>query len=52
MSTAIANPAEQFRPGSLVSARGREWVVLPGGAGADLLRLRPLGGAEEDSTLI
>jgi superfamily II DNA or RNA helicase len=52
MSIAIANPAEQFRPGSLVSARGREWVVLPGGAGADLLRLRPLGGAEEDSTLI
>lgn len=52
MSTAIANPAEQFRPGSLVSARGREWVVLPGGAGADLVRLRPLGGAEEDSTLI
>jgi superfamily II DNA or RNA helicase len=52
MSTAIANPAEQFRPGSLVSARGREWVVLPGGVGAELLRLRPLGGSEEDSTLI
>jgi superfamily II DNA or RNA helicase len=52
MSTAIANLSEQFRPGSLVSARGREWVVLPGGFGADLLRLRPLGGAEEDSTVI
>ena len=52
MSIAIANPTEQFRPGSLVSARGREWVVLPGGLGADLLRLRPLGGTEEDSTLI
>ena len=52
MSIAIANPTAQFRPGSLVSARGREWVVLPGGLGVDLLRLRPLGGTEEDSTLI
>jgi hypothetical protein len=44
--------AEQFRPGSLVAARGREWVVLPGVGGPDLLRLRPLGGAEDDATLI
>ena len=40
-----------FRPGDLVRARGREWVVLPE-TGRDLLRLRPLGGAEDDSTLI
>ena len=41
----------QFKPGNLVRARGREWVVLPE-TRADLLKLRPLGGAEEDATLI
>ena len=41
----------QFKPGDLVRARGREWVVLPE-TRADLLKLRPLGGAEEDATLI
>ena len=34
----------RFSPGNLVRARGREWVVLPGSS-AELLRLRPLGGA-------
>ena len=43
--------ALHFKPGDLVRARGREWVVLPE-ARADLLKLRPLGGAEEDATLI
>ena len=43
--------ALQFKPGNLVRARGREWVVLPE-TRANLLRLRPLGGAEEDATLI
>ena len=38
-----------FAPGSLVSARGREWVVLPGSAD-DLLLLRPLGGQAEEET--
>jgi superfamily II DNA or RNA helicase len=38
-----------FATGSLVSARGREWVVLPGSDG-DLLLLRPLGGGEEEAT--
>ncbi|MCP9456244.1 MAG: DEAD/DEAH box helicase [Nitrospira sp.] len=41
----------QYLPGSLVRARGREWVVLPESK-SDLLRLRPLGGAEDDATLI
>ena len=41
----------EFKPGDLVRARGREWVVLPE-TGTDLLRLRPLGGAEDDATLI
>jgi superfamily II DNA or RNA helicase len=41
----------RFAPGSLVRARGREWIVLPGSDG-DLLRLRPLSGSEEDSALV
>lgn len=52
MSTAT----HDFMPGNLVRARGREWVVLADTRhddGTDLLRLRPLGGADEDSiTLI
>jgi len=40
-----------FKPGDLVRARGREWVVLPE-MRADLLKLRPLGGADQDATLI
>jgi len=34
-----------FAIGSLVKARGREWVLLPESEG-DLLTLRPLGGAD------
>lgn len=51
-AAATAAPAVEYRPGSLVTARGREWVVLPGAGGPDLLRLRPLGGAEDDAALI
>lgn len=40
-----------FLPGTLVRARRREWVVLPG-SGGDLLRLRPLTGGEDDATLL
>ncbi|WP_296700922.1 helicase-related protein [Thiocapsa sp. UBA6158] len=40
-----------LQPGSLVSARGREWIVLPGSA-ADILHLRPLGAGDEESTTI
>ncbi|ONI92396.1 helicase [Saccharothrix sp. ALI-22-I] len=36
-----------FAVGSLVQARGREWVVLPDSS-ADFLVLRPLGGTEDD----
>ncbi len=35
-----------FQPGSLIQARGREWVVLPESEG-DILSLRPLGGGDE-----
>ncbi|MER6206868.1 helicase-related protein [Streptomyces sp. NPDC001642] len=46
MTTAAA-PAPKYAVGSLVHARGREWVVLPDSTG-DLLVLRPLGGADVD----
>jgi hypothetical protein len=36
-----------FAVGSLVRARGREWVVLPDSQDG-LLVLRPLGGGEDD----
>jgi len=38
-----------FAVGSLVKARGREWVVLPE-SNDELLILRPLGGTEEEVT--
>jgi superfamily II DNA or RNA helicase len=37
-----------FMPGNLVRARGREWVVQ-NDSRRDWLRLRPLGGADDDS---
>lgn len=40
-----------YTPGSLVRARGREWLVL-GGSEPPLLRVRPISGTEEDQTLI
>lgn len=46
MSSALS-----YRPGALVRARGREWIVLPE-TRPGLLRLRPLGGSDEDATLI
>ena len=39
-----------FATGSLVRARGREWVVLPGSR-HDLLMVRPLGGTDDETTL-
>lgn len=44
-------PMPEFHPGSLVAARGREWIVLPE-SDEQTLRLRPLGGGERDETLI
>ncbi|MET7297660.1 helicase-related protein [Embleya sp. NPDC005575] len=35
-----------YAPGTLVAARGRDWVVLPGSS-AEFLKLRPLGGDDE-----
>ncbi|HUK70876.1 MAG TPA: helicase-related protein [Streptosporangiaceae bacterium] len=45
--TAHAVATQRFAPGSLVAARGREWVVLPDSE-PDMLVLRPLGGADDD----
>ncbi|MEK0082975.1 helicase-related protein [Benzoatithermus flavus] len=47
----MSTEAPRFQVGSLVSARGREWVVLPDSSEDDLC-LRPLGGADEDAILI
>jgi superfamily II DNA or RNA helicase len=43
--------AQAFQPGTLVRARGREWVVLPE-TKDKILYLRPLGGGEDDATVI
>jgi superfamily II DNA or RNA helicase len=43
--------APTFTPGTLVRARGREWVVLAGSE-PPLLRLRPITGAEDDHTVL
>ena len=40
-----------YSPCSLVSARGREWIVLTGSS-ASVLRVRPVSGSEDDQTLI
>ncbi|MCB9534032.1 MAG: helicase SNF2, partial [Myxococcales bacterium] len=40
-----------FSPGTLVSARGRDWMVLAGSS-AHTLRVRPISGSEEDQTVI
>jgi superfamily II DNA or RNA helicase len=40
-----------YAPGSLVRARGREWIVLTGST-AETLRVRPVTGSDEDQTLI
>lgn len=41
----------RWSPGSLVRARGREWIVLAGSDG-EVLRVRPVSGSEEDQTVI
>ena len=38
-----------FTPGSLVTARGRDWVVL-GTSSDDMVMVRPLGGTDDETT--
>lgn len=40
-----------YPAGSLVNARGRDWLVLPGSPGGALL-VRPLGGHEHETTVL
>lgn len=40
-----------YSPGSLIRARGREWIVLTG-SDPEVLRVRPISGSEDDQTLI
>lgn len=51
MSTPSAPTRPPFAVGSLVAARGREWVVLPE-SDAEALVVRPLGGGEDDTAAI
>jgi len=37
-----------YHAGTLVHARGRDWVVLPQ-SDEDILRLRPLGGSDDEA---
>ncbi len=39
------------RPGTLVSARGREWLVLPDST-PTLVKVRPLGGADDETSTL
>ncbi len=50
-ATAPSARASHWTPGSLVKARGREWIVLTGSE-AEVLRVRPVSGSEEDQTFI
>ncbi|GFG53372.1 helicase [Mycolicibacterium agri] len=40
-----------YPPGALVTARGRDWLVLPGSPEHTLL-VRPLGGHEQETTVL
>lgn len=46
-TTAPADAIERFTPGSLVTARDREWVVLPGSTD-ELLLVQPLGATDDE----
>lgn len=43
--------APTFPAGTLVRARGRDWLVIPGGT-EGMLRARPLGGSDAETTLL
>ena len=47
----MSDVAATYAPGSLVRARGREWVVLPESE-PDFLVLRPLGGGQDDAAAV
>ncbi|MCL1958009.1 MAG: DEAD/DEAH box helicase, partial [Spirochaetes bacterium] len=45
-TAAVQNPS--YKAGSLILARGREWVVEPSSPDDDFLKLRPLGGGNDE----
>ena len=47
----VSTTLPERRPGTLVSARGREWLVLPGST-PQLVYARPLGGADDESSAL
>ena len=47
----MSDTTATYAPGSLVRARGREWVVLPESE-PDFLVLRPLGGGQDDAAAV
>ncbi len=51
VTLSLSSQSSRWTPGSLVRARGREWIVLSG-SDAEVLRVRPVSGSEEDQTLI
>jgi superfamily II DNA or RNA helicase len=44
----VTTPTATFEVGTLVTARGREWVVLPQSKTPEFLVLRPLGGGDDE----
>ena len=44
----VSSGVGTFEVGTLVSARGRDWVVLPQSKAPDFLVLRPLGGGDDE----
>lgn len=50
-SASTSPQGSRWTPGSLVRARGREWIILSG-SDSETLRVRPVSGSEEGQTLI
>jgi len=48
MSDTAAVQKPSYKAGSLILARGREWVVEPSSPDDDFLKLRPLGGGNDE----
>jgi superfamily II DNA or RNA helicase len=44
-------PTVEFQPGALVTARGRDWLVLPGST-AVVVVARPLGGLDDETAAL
>ena len=40
---------KEYTPGTLVTLRGRDWIVQPS-ADEDILMVKPLGGSEDEMT--